>query len=131
MAQQVYDARGRYADKTLNHYGQVTQEIMSRNGLGLPHANKNAQGVIGNIEYDHFGREVYRLDQTGAEKQTNYMICNSNCPTGATYYVQTLVTGGGESIQYMDALGRTLQEKPKPLMVVGSWWICVMIISVA
>ena len=119
-AQSVYDSTGRYMNRSINALGQVTQEVLQRNNLGLPTQVANIDGVRSYTDYGAFGDPIQQYSQTGAWSQTLRYDCNDGtCPTAAETYVHTSQAGGGEAIAYIDSLGRTVREAT--LHFDGSW----------
>ena len=106
----VYDSTGRYANKHVNHLGHVTREVIERNEFGSPTIVRDLKGVETLSSYGSLGRKHSDASDTGHVNQTVFRACESACPLSAIYMAELTVAGGGQTREYMDALGRPVRE---------------------
>lgn len=108
-----FDANHRFAQTTYDSYNNVVSGVLSRHSIfGGPTKVRDVNGVVTRIDYDQEGNEVQRSDDTGAWKYTKKLRCTeagANCPSAAKYKVETYVSGGGKSFEYVDLLGRVVR----------------------
>ncbi|WP_169745454.1 toxin TcdB middle/N-terminal domain-containing protein [Kangiella geojedonensis] len=106
----IYDSDGRYVTKSKNAYGQVTQQVFSRNALGQPIESRSLSGVTTLNGYGAFGHKYFSYNSAGNWSKETKFLCNSNCPSLAVYGVKSEVATGKKSYVYFDALGREIQK---------------------
>lgn len=118
---QVYSSDGRYLDKTINTYGQTTQRVISRNGLGLPTAVEDINGNRTEMTYSAFGHKLLTYSANGAYEKTQLSNAGTQCTSasGAVYQSMTTRAGGGANIECFDVLGRSVRTAT--LLLQGNW----------
>ena len=107
-----YDTSKRYAKTSKDSFENVTSGVVSYHSVyGLPTQVRDANGVTTTIKYNSQGQEYQRINATGAWTHTNRDYCGTlvSCPGLAVYRVENLVSGGGKSTEYLDALGRNVR----------------------
>ncbi len=111
-AWQVYDDSGRYIDEQYNSYDQRLSKVLARDAYANPISTLDVNGVTTTHRYDALGREIERSDSTGAWARTAYQTCQQagGCPSGTAYAVTSRVSGGGQSKNYFDKLGRSIRQ---------------------
>lgn len=114
-----YDTRKRYPVKTRNGDNQVTQEILARNDYGQPTQVTNINEVLSETYYTPMGRQYFSRNSSGAWSQTLSALCTSGCPVDAAYKQTSHAAGGGESISYLDKMGRTVRSETRSFN--GQW----------
>ena len=106
----VYDPTGRYANEFYDHNEQRTKEVVERNEFGAPTLVRGLNGIQTSSAYGTLGRQYWDADNTGSAIQTVFRLCDATCPASAMYIAEATVSGGGQSREYMDALGRPVRE---------------------
>ena len=115
-----YDlATGRYPETVENSYGQITEQVTSRNLFGQPTHVSDINGVVSTISYGALGRKVQETNTTGAFSQTLLANCDSSCPSSSAYMAITSKAGGAQSIRYVDVLGREIRSATQTFS--GGW----------
>jgi len=111
----TYDAAGRFAVSTSSPFlvggswaDQITETVTARNAYGSPTRIEGLNGIVTTIAYDDLGREVGRSDNTGAGLSTSFS--RDFLVGGATHKVSTTTTGGASTIEYFDALDRSIAK---------------------
>src|SRR5690606_13912582 len=85
-----------------------------RNGLGQPLHIRDVNGLTTVLLYMADGQEYQRRDGTGAWVHTKRFYCDGNsCPYGGRHRVETWMSGGGQTIDYLDKLGRTIRTSKR------------------
>ncbi|MFL0799076.1 MAG: FG-GAP-like repeat-containing protein [Agarilytica sp.] len=83
----------------------------------------SANGIIIHTQFDSFGRVISNTAAWGTsaqrESSTEYRICDTSCPSSASYYIVSKAEKSPESRVYKDMLGRTLLEKSQVVKVYG------------
>ncbi len=106
-----YDASGAYVNKTLNQYGQVMTEVLSRDVAGRVLQVRSLNGVITDTRYDAFGAAYFSRSSTGSWSHTQRIACSSHCGF-APAVMKVITTGAGaKSISYIDAAGREIASQ--------------------
>ena len=107
-----YFTEGRYLYLERNALGHQTK-ITTRNVFGLAVNAENLHLQSSTSFYDSLGREYMTKDATGAWQRTDMAYCSVangvSCPTGAIYRSLKRSSGGGETIEYFDVLGRNIR----------------------
>jgi RHS repeat-associated protein len=118
-----YDSAGRYVVDKQSPFNLatgwtnvITEQVISRNALGLPTQVNGLNGLVTNYTYDALGRESSRKDNTGAAMATSYARYGV---WGSQYNVTTTTNTGAIAMQYFDALGRSIAKWQKGFD--GSW----------
>lgn len=85
-------------------------------------AGKDAVTIpSGTTHYDVMGTEYMKKNPDGSWARTESRWCSStiSCPIGAVYRKLSRVSGGGESVDYFDKLGRTIRSSKRSFG--GAW----------
>lgn len=108
----VYDASGRYIDKTYNGLEQLVSDVVQRNVYGAPETVIGLNGQVQHFRYDTFGRQTFAATSDGASTTVKYALCTSvACPSGALYRVQTTGNDGSLINKYHDLLKREVRSE--------------------
>ena len=105
----LYDPTGRYANQHYNELGHLTKEVVERNDFGSPTLVRGLNGLETVSSYGTLGRKYWEADNTGSTRRTVFRPCDASCPSSGIYIAEALVSGGGQSREYMDALGRPVR----------------------
>lgn len=106
----VQYANFRQSNTTFDTFNNTVSHVLNRNGLGQPLNIRGVNGLTTELLYMADGQEYRRRDGTGAWVHTKRFYCDGNsCPYGGRYRVETWVSGGGQTIDYLDKLGRTIR----------------------
>ena len=112
----AYDAYGRYVVAETDCLGRVRREVVVRNAHGLVEEEKRLvdrggmNGVVTTHKYTAGGRLYFSRVADGAYTGIVRADCDSSCPSGAEYYVETRQGGGGAAREYADVLGRVVRS---------------------
>ncbi len=108
-----YDSDGRYVTKSINGYGQTVSEVLQRNELGQATLVSSISGAITQKAFGVFGQEFYTKSADGNWSKIQKALCEAilDCPTEAIIRVETFSADGSHKFTYIDALGRTVEEK--------------------
>ena len=112
----AYDAYGRYVVAETDCLGRVRREVVVRNAHGLVEEEKwlvdqgGVNGVVTTHKYTVGGRLYFSRVADGAYTGRVRADCDSSCPSGAEYYVETRQGGGGAAREYADVLGRVVRS---------------------
>lgn len=107
----------RYADKRINAKGHEIEEILARNNFGAPTKIKGTNGIVTDVVFDSLGREISRTDNTATQNTSSseYLNCSQVSPAcpinmGVQYALRKSIQHGVTSVEYFDALGRTVRS---------------------
>ena len=103
----VYDSKGRFVDRAINHYGQTVEWVLERNALYQPKRFMAASGRIGTKEYSTIGRLMSQTDGAGGSVTFAIEKCGT-CIAGAAYVERTTPNNAPASGKYYDLIGREL-----------------------
>ncbi len=126
-----YDSYGRFVVKERDCLNRVVRRMSTYNQHGLPVQSERVinssplRTVSTTYEYTPGGRLYFARSADGAYTGTAWKACDSNCPTGAKYYIETRQPGNvgteaGRTVrtdrvsrEYRDALGRVVRTATK------------------
>ena len=110
-----YDPYGRFVVKEWDCLGRLVRRMSTYNGHGLPAQSERVinssplRTVSTEYSYTDGGRLYFSHGADGSYTGTVWKACDSNCPAGAKYYLETRRAGGGVSREYRDALDRVVR----------------------
>lgn len=118
----IYSTDGRYLTETRNDLSQ-SAKILARNEYGQATSGSDINNIASaTTYYDAMGQAYMVKDPSGAWSRTETQWCKSSgvsCPAGAAYRKRSTVSGGGETIEYFDKLGRTMRSSKRSFD--GGW----------
>ena len=112
-----YDPYGRFVVKEWDCLGRLVRRMSTYNGHGLPAQSERVinssplRTVSTEYSYTDGGRLYFSRGADGSYTGTVWKACDSNCPVGAKYYIETRRAGGGVSREYRDALDRVVRTQ--------------------
>lgn len=124
ISKTVYTNDGKYISYTENDL-QQRATVVNRTEFGSPTSVDDANGVNSRIHYDAFGREYMKKESSGAWSRSDIRWCNATqwngvaCPAGAVSAVFYKISGGAQSREYKDMLGRVIRTSK--LAFDGRW----------
>ncbi|MDH3588267.1 MAG: FG-GAP-like repeat-containing protein, partial [Gammaproteobacteria bacterium] len=110
----VYDSRGRYVDQSYDCLGRKIGEIVTRNKFGAPLRSRNFLDTGGTyveneVFYGALGREYFRRLPDGSFTKTYFTTDLQNCPAGTAYKSTIAESGGTQTQECFDRLGRPVR----------------------
>ncbi|WP_444895184.1 RHS repeat-associated core domain-containing protein [Microbulbifer sp. SSSA005] len=115
----IYDDSGRFVDEEVNGYDQVLSQVVQRNAAGQPTEIIDSAGVVSQINYDAFGRQVYSYSVIGAQSSSLLAPAGALCPDGASIQQHNYSGGGSETLICFDRLAREVRKSGRAFD--GSW----------
>ncbi|WP_444882714.1 RHS repeat-associated core domain-containing protein [Microbulbifer sp. PSTR4-B] len=115
----LYDDSGRFVDKEMNVFDQTLNQVRQRNAAGQPTEMIDSVGVVSQIIYDVFGRQVHSYSATGAQSSSLLAPAGALCPDGASIQQHNYSGGGSETLICFDRLAREIRKASRAFD--GSW----------
>ncbi|HFC29528.1 MAG TPA: hypothetical protein ENJ44_00625, partial [Oceanospirillales bacterium] len=111
----IFDAKGRYANQVENSLAQTVSSITARDIYGNPKTSTDLLNTITTNTYDTFGNAVSSYSTLGTWNYVSKKWCSdisgttaAACPSNAVIRVTKIASGGAQSYDFIDKLGRTV-----------------------
>ncbi|WP_444897186.1 RHS repeat-associated core domain-containing protein [Microbulbifer sp. SSSA005] len=115
----VYNSNGRFVDEEVNGYNQTLSRVLQRNSAGHPTEVEDIVGVVSQITYDVFNRQVHSYSSTGAQSSSLLAPAGAQCPSGASTQQRDYSGGGGETLTCYDLIAREVRKATRAFD--GGW----------
>ncbi|GAA6166523.1 RHS repeat-associated core domain-containing protein [Sessilibacter corallicola] len=115
----TYESHGRYMDRSINHYNQVTQDTISRNTYGNPTEVRDILGTATQYKYTPLGEQYLEYAETGGYSVTYRKAPTGICPVGTAYQTETRAPDNARTFECVNKVGQSILQGTQLLN--GDW----------